>query len=119
MAATVLGFIREQNPTASSRSSTMTGVLEGETTIGEVFGNRNQIESGRHTLLFLVGVAQLLQSTVDLLGGPAPMFAGLFEDSLRDEAIPVRELTERLVSRRLDAGGLITDLGDLWAGRKR
>ena len=46
----------------------------------------------QHTLLSLVGVAQLLESTADLLGGP--MFAGLFEDVFRDEAVPVRESTE-------------------------
>ena len=45
-----------------------------------------------HTLLALVGIAQLLESTADLLWGP--MFAGFFEDVFRDEAIPVRESTE-------------------------
>ena len=46
----------------------------------------------RHTLLALVGVAQLLESAADLLGGP--MFSSLFEDVFRDEAVPVRESTE-------------------------
>ena len=57
----------------------------------------------RHTLLSLVSIAQLLESAADLLGGP--VFAGLFEDILGDEAIPVRESTERFGGPRI--GGLI------------
>jgi hypothetical protein len=45
-----------------------------------------------HTLFSLVSVAKLLKAAADLLGGP--MFSGLFEDVLRDEAIPVGESTE-------------------------
>ena len=45
-----------------------------------------------HTLFSLMGVAQLLKSAADLLG--SPMFAGLFENIFRDEAIPVGESAE-------------------------
>jgi hypothetical protein len=57
----------------------------------------------RHTLLALVGVAQLLESAADLLGGP--MFSGLFEYIFRDESVPVRESAERFGGSRV--GGLI------------
>ena len=58
----------------------------------------------RRTLLALVSIAQLLESTADLLRGP--MFAGLFEDEFRDGAIPVRESTMRFCGPGV--GGLIT-----------
>ena len=57
-----------------------------------------------HTLLALVGVAQLLESAADLLGGS--MFTGLFEDVLRYEAVSVGESAERFGSSGV--GGLIT-----------
>ena len=46
----------------------------------------------RHTLLALMGVAQLLEAAADLLRGP--MFASLFEDVFGYEAVPVRESAE-------------------------
>ena len=64
---------------------------------------REGVRVMRLTLLSLVGVAQLLESTADLLG--SPMFAGLFEDVFRDEAVPVRESTEGLGGSGI--GGLI------------
>ena len=64
-----------------------------------------------HTLLALMGVTQLLQSTADLLGGP--MFSGLFEYILGDEAVSVWESTERFGSSGV--GGLIT--GETLSGK--
>jgi len=97
-------------------------LLEIETAVGEVLEDcrRNKSDKiggkctrGRlHTLLALMGVAQLLESAADLLGGP--MFAGLFEDVLRDEAVSVRESAERFGGPGV--GGLIA--GETW-GRER
>ena len=57
----------------------------------------------RHTLLALVGIAQLLEATADLLR--CPMFSGLFEDVFGYEAVPVRESAERFGGSGV--GGLI------------
>lgn len=57
----------------------------------------------RHTLLSLVGISQLLEPTANLLG--SPMFAGLFEDIFRYEAVPVGKSTEGFGGSRV--GGLI------------
>jgi len=56
-----------------------------------------------HTLFPLVGVAQLLEATANLLWGS--MFTGLFEDIFGNEAVSVGESTKGLGGPGI--GGLI------------
>ena len=71
--------------------------------INQIRSRKRRGMTARHTLLALMRVAQLLESTADLLW--SPMFAGLFEDVFGDEAVPVGESAERFGGPGV--GGLI------------